>query len=386
MNGRLRELDSLRGLAALSVVFFHYLLVFPKFQVEPYTDGVFTTIVKYTPFRIFWGGHEAVIFFFMLSGFVLSLPFLKNKEVSYSKFITKRFVRIYIPYILVVISAIFLRVNLSREGIPKLSDWFNVSWTSDVSLSGILSHITLITSFRNWDFDPVLWSLVHEMRVSLIFPFLMIFIIKNKWHKTLLVFLGLSFLGFAGTYVIEHFLSYQQDYLETLQYLLFFVIGALLAKHIDEILIFMGKLKKSYKIGVIVISLLTYTYTWWFLPFVKILHVPVFNEWVSSIGVTGFILLALSSKTFSSILKNKVLTWLGDISYSLYLVHALILLSFINTFYNKVDLILLVGLSFVVTLFVSHLMYKYVETPSIKLGRALVNNKRMNIKKKPKAS
>lgn len=66
-NFRLRELDSLRGLAALSVVFHHYLLIFP--QIMPSvanpdaTDAALSPLLRaliYSPLHLVWAGYEAV--------------------------------------------------------------------------------------------------------------------------------------------------------------------------------------------------------------------------------------------------------------------------------------------------------------------------------------
>ena len=44
-------------------------------------------------------GPEAVILFFVLSGFVLSLPAVNGRPQTYPTFITRRIFRIYVPYL-----------------------------------------------------------------------------------------------------------------------------------------------------------------------------------------------------------------------------------------------------------------------------------------------
>jgi peptidoglycan/LPS O-acetylase OafA/YrhL len=56
MNKRLVELDSIRGLAAISVLFGHIVSL-----------SSVPSILAISPLRIFWLGHGAVIFFFILS-------------------------------------------------------------------------------------------------------------------------------------------------------------------------------------------------------------------------------------------------------------------------------------------------------------------------------
>ena len=96
-SGRIDSLNSLRGLAALIVLLHHcyYML-----------DGSKTgelSIVRLSPLRLFIAGHAAVIVFFLLSGFVLALPY-RSEQPNALCFIIRRACRIYIPFA----SAIFL--------------------------------------------------------------------------------------------------------------------------------------------------------------------------------------------------------------------------------------------------------------------------------------
>jgi peptidoglycan/LPS O-acetylase OafA/YrhL len=87
---RFHELDSLRGVAALTVVFHHFSRICPE---------SFTHLLIRTPLRLLVAGHQAVILFFLLSGFVLTLPYKKKTRLSYAPFLLKRVCRIYLPYL-----------------------------------------------------------------------------------------------------------------------------------------------------------------------------------------------------------------------------------------------------------------------------------------------
>lgn len=75
-----RELDSLRGLAAFVVLVHHTLLCLPDFGDFFYSagsapaHGLVEALFFYTPLVLIWQGRSAVMLFFVLSGFVLSLP------------------------------------------------------------------------------------------------------------------------------------------------------------------------------------------------------------------------------------------------------------------------------------------------------------------------
>lgn len=81
MKQRFEELDSLRGIAAMSVLVFHCLISFPLFYNANYSQQFSNKLVEFftsTPLKLLWSGNEPVLLFFVLSGFVLALPFLKE--------------------------------------------------------------------------------------------------------------------------------------------------------------------------------------------------------------------------------------------------------------------------------------------------------------------
>ena len=128
---RFDQLDAMRGLAALSVVIHHSLLTLPVFLSAHYHEAVSpqNSALTDSPFHIFWAGREAVILFFMLSGFVLSLSYLKHKELPYKIFILKRICRLYVPYISsIILSAVFLYIITPQAEVTTASIWFNGMW------------------------------------------------------------------------------------------------------------------------------------------------------------------------------------------------------------------------------------------------------------------
>ncbi len=82
MKNRLEELDSLRGIASLTVLIGHFIGVFTLIQMDTSDLGFSNAInlLKYSPLHIIYAGHEAVILFLVLSGFVLALPYIKGKQ------------------------------------------------------------------------------------------------------------------------------------------------------------------------------------------------------------------------------------------------------------------------------------------------------------------
>ena len=75
---------------------------------------------------------------------------------------------------------------------------------------------------------------------------------------------------------------------------------------------------------------------------------------------------------------KRVLHWppihfLGQISYSLYLWHYVVLLYCVHLLYGKVSLWAILCLIFILSISVSWLSYRFIEVPSMNLGRRLSN-------------
>jgi peptidoglycan/LPS O-acetylase OafA/YrhL len=96
---RFVELDALRGVAACTVVL-HHLAQAYSFESPWYL-------------RPLVAGHEAVILFFTLSGFVLSLPFWnRGSNGPYGQYLIRRFFRIYVRCTLAECTACLYRSTL----------------------------------------------------------------------------------------------------------------------------------------------------------------------------------------------------------------------------------------------------------------------------------
>ncbi|MGG3526633.1 acyltransferase [Bacillus pseudomycoides] len=388
MTRRYKELDSLRGIAAIIVLLGHFLALFPILgkKVMYSTFGVY--------FSILWQGHSAVIIFFVLSGFVLSLPFYKGTEFNYLKYLIKRVCRIYIPYIVILFIAIGIKLGIhSKIGtIPGLVQWG--SWNIEVSFNRVMEHILFLREFNSDAFIMVIWSLVHEMRISIVFPLIIFLLLRVNWKVSIGIAMFLSVIGYLLMKNIpsEFNMPVSTNYFITLHYSSMFIIGALLAKNREYLVSKIINLKVNYL--VLPLGLLFFNYPR--IPFMLLSKLIgeidyelylIIIDWYICFGAVLIILSALSSKLFSKLLLIKPVQFIGEISYSLYLVHPIVLLTTVHIFYGKISVPLILLISFLFTMVVSVLCYKFIEIPSIKIGRKLATeNSRGDISLRKKAS
>lgn len=350
---RIHQLDALRGLASLSVVIHHCVLVFPLFFATIFHQETIpiVSVLTYSPLHLFWAGHEAVILFFVLSGFVLSLPYYGVNQPRYPKYIIKRIFRIYIPYAVSLVSSALLLQLFSEHGVIGLSTWFNDMWEHLPNFASWLNLLLMLNTNDTHNINTVTWSLIYEMQISIIFPIFTVLVKKVNWK----IVLCLSILFVFHKSHIIHFSS-------------FFIIGCLLAKYKNQISSYVTNSKKIMIYIFYGIGLIFYLCEW-LSPF-------NFNrnslDLITSIGVSIFIALSLGDNQIKEFLLKRQLIYLGSISYSLYLVHPIVLLTAIYSLKDFVPIYLIVAMVPLVSIVVAHFYNKLIENPGIKLGRMFI--------------
>lgn len=379
MSQRIESLDSLRGIASLVVVIFHCLLSFNVFYQANYYSEFSNDLVKYftvTPFHTVWAGNEAVLLFFVLSGFVLSIPFFKGKQLDYTSYIIRRFFRIYVPYIIVMMVSVVL-VTLFHEfkSVEGLSPTYENRWDHAVSLKAIVSYV-LMLSFDINNVNGAVWTLFHEMKISLIFPLFIFIILKFNFLKGLSYALGINAglyllfnvaINFVGDNIISLMLAW---FKESLYYCIFFIFGAVLSKYSNNLTIL--KQSTTLKKGILLLISLILINSQWVKVFLNVDNTKV-TDFISVAGILLLFALVIASKKLSDFLTKKPLLWLGKVSFSLYLIHIPILM-LTTIFIGK---FIPIEMAFVIVPFVclilANFVYRFVEVPANNLGKKIAN-------------
>jgi peptidoglycan/LPS O-acetylase OafA/YrhL len=370
VQNRLEELDSLRGLAAMTVVAHHCLIMLPMIYFDDNLSPAVAAranVLKYTPLHALWAGHEAVLLFFVLSGFVLSLPFFSERPVCYRSFGVKRICRIYIPCIIAMLVGIALREMCVAPRITGGSPVLDGLWRAPVTPRLVAGCTLVAGTFNLADYNSVLWSLVHELRISIVMPFLALFVWKRHWGTAI----ACASLMYAGAYYVLVHSSYDMESLVvTASYIPMFLIGAVMAKHRNELVEGFRKMPLTVRLGVVAGAIACYTY-----PYISRMGGDRYpsKEPVATVGAAAIIVIALASGRLSAILKTRPLLFLGRISYSLYLYHFTVLLTLVHLLNGRWPLPLILGVAAATSIPVSALAYNLVEAPSIRWARRLSN-------------
>jgi peptidoglycan/LPS O-acetylase OafA/YrhL len=361
---RFDELDSLRGLAAMAVFAAHAggFSRIPGNMDAPFETHRVAFLVYHSPLSALWGGHEAVILFFMLSGFVLSLPWLRGETPGYRRFAIKRICRIWIPYIVAAAVSLILRAAFYTKSLPGMGEFFDAAWSGHLTAAKLANIAGLVGYYDATIFDLSTWSLIHEMRISLVFPFLMLAVAGRPWKRVLFGALVLSFVSGAARKLLHPALD--TDILYTFHFTAFFLIGYLLAANRSNLGALSNHGRLTFAAGICL-----YTYAAWCFPRINALHTPHVGDWFTAAGSALLVTSALSAGSFARVLGHAFTVWLGSISYSVYLYHVPVMLSLIYALHGVIRPVWAVLLAIPVTLLVSAASYRWVELPAIRLAR-----------------
>lgn len=195
-------LHGLRGAASLIVVNHHLLLTLPWFadrvglgMLGPKGEFEISIhrIAEYSPIHIFFGGTEAVILFFVLSGYLLLISVINHNTTD---FVLRRMIRLYVPIFASVAIAAMLLINQERKEMTGASWWIN-SHAVSISTSSLLRNLWVLDGV---DFlNSSLWSMKYEIMFSLLVLLFSSYKFKDSIFGFLLCITGLStalFLGF----------------------------------------------------------------------------------------------------------------------------------------------------------------------------------------------
>ncbi|MDD3108637.1 MAG: acyltransferase [Alistipes sp.] len=365
---RMPELDALRGLAALAVIFFHFSLTLPREATER----------GFWELMLFQAGAERVTFFFVLSGFVLTLSVLHRQTlVDYKAYFVRRFMRIYPLYLLATlfvfgVKSYFFQGDVSTD---YVTPYYNIGWRLPVSWGELLNTLTLIGDYNTWALVGPAWTLMFEMRISVLLPLIvLLFNLRPLWSLVGCVVLGgLCAYGNAQIPVIDGFYAVDQTLSTTFSngvFLAVFAAGMFMAYRQQQLFAYYRGLSHMGRIVWFGVGVLCYMNAVW-LPLPAIAVAGFLHQMVTVFGVILVMVFAVNNMLASRLLTLPFFQFFGRISYGLYLWHFPLLYLFVALLqpYMSLNMVFLITVATVVPL--SWLTYHYVEAPFIRQGHHL---------------
>jgi len=304
----IREIDGLRFLAILPVIFQHLAERMFKYSYQPHGgfDGSYHDFIN-TDMSAYWisRGTVGVFVFFAISGFVLSFPFAKHylsdrPAVNVKNYFFRRVTRLEPPYIIIMT---FFALVLIFKG----------DYTAGQMMPHYLASIFYQHNLIYQDYsiiNPVAWSLEIEIQFYILAPLMayLIFSIRSVWTRRGLL---ISYIFIFVT--LQNIFDWNIGLMKMtiLGQLPHFLVGFLIAD------IFLTEWKNGLRknfwwdlIGISALLLLMYTWTteyWKNLVFAVSLFLVLFS--------------VFKGKILNAFFTNTWIMVTGGMCYTIYLIH-----------------------------------------------------------------
>jgi peptidoglycan/LPS O-acetylase OafA/YrhL len=364
------RLTSIRGVASLIVVFHHAMLLF---RVEGLGDTLRLPLqisdhklLVQQVLLIAFNGQAAVLLFFVLSGCVLSLS-LQSASVRTTPtiigFYIKRLFRLFPTlWFAVLVSLLLLPYNRGAHNDQIATEWMQLANSRSPSLLQVGRHLVGVDSFL----DQPIWSLFIELFYSALLP--AIFLLTCQLKRTIAM---LTFAAFA-------LFSPMPVFRDLHYYLLAFVIGSAIANMATP----------PRRLGPVSVTTLLAVASLFLLGARRILdplNVPLSVViWIETWSAAAIIYLVQFTGVARRLLEHRALGFVGEISYSIYLLHFPLIFvvagwfegcaggDFIATHPISADCIV-GGVTAVITIPIAAAASRWIERPFQKLGRTLAS-------------
>lgn len=353
MKNKIVSIHYLRGIAALLVVFFHF-----RF----YLNGVYSQ--KDLGTILFGGGAFGVDLFFIISGFIIAMS--TERKSSPLIFVIRRFFRIYPAFILTfLVGAYFVYYNLPTISILRSMFFIHKDYSLDSPSFGynVLGPAwTLTYEFYFYFTFVIAMSISHSYRILI--STLLIIIPMILMQMTYSGYLDLSGSGSPSIPIDTSFYGVIRFISSPI--MIEFIIG-MVAYYLY---------KKSSSTGIYksISTPILFTSIGVFLSLY--FQNKYYGFGLQGFGVWAIILIFgfLFFEKHNDFNENKTLSFLGDISYSLYLTHYVVINAF--DLYQPIIWSQSVGLSkfFLATtscLLVAYITFNLIEKPFIKIGKSI---------------
>jgi len=362
-KGYFPNLNGLRAIGAFTVLFSHFYF--------------FRMLMGYQETQWFpVPGKVGVALFFALSGFLITSLLFRELEKTHTirlkDFYIRRMLRIWPLYYIILLLGFFVMNRIGIFKVPVLSD----KMYQDLSWWNILNIILIIPNFTHYyvPYTDQRWSIIDEEMFYLIQPALLR-IFRNKYVLVicfgLIAFSSEIFRGFAHILRLDKHISTEaiRAIANQLEYLGCIAIGCIFSAlyYKRESIAKKWLFSKWTQVGVVAIILAFCAICY----FVKHDELYFNLRWYSLLFGVVVLNAALNPQTIYR-LENRVLIFLGKISYGIYMYHMFCLgVAFVVarglTHNFWVEYLIYVVLGIGLTVLVSWASYRYVEAFFLRL-------------------
>ncbi|PIJ42671.1 acyltransferase [Tatumella sp. OPLPL6] len=328
----LNNIDALRGILALMVVFHHYMYNYFLWKKGDWTIDGYNVFLSIGPF--------AVCVFFILSGYLFSSTGTKNTD-QWLSFYKKRIFRI-IPVCLVSsLLCITISYILGHKSFSELS---SIAYWLDGGVFNLRPDLFGFSG-SNLINAGVTWTLHWEWLLYASLPFISIIVPKKSMLTVSLIVAALS----IPSYIAVKLSTHNVELANSFKYILCFSFGYI----------------SRYLNNTRVIQLLTSRKS---LSFILLVTAAIFvagKGYSFYTSILAFLIFfnVLNGFSFFGILQNSGLRRIGVVSYSIYLIHGVCWFTCFQFMTEKTNILLASTLTFLVVIILSTIISLMIEYP-----------------------
>lgn len=347
----IREIDGLRFMAILPVLIQHFTERFERNTTIDFNTQSSDQLLSFLASRGFLG----VYIFFVISGFVLALPFAahkfqQKKKVQISSYFWRRLTRLEPPYIIWM--TLFFLIFVFYKHMPFME-----------YLPHYLANITYTHAliYNQWSpFNPPTWTLEIEIQFYILAPFLsmLFFRIENKYYRRIVnVGIIVALVCFQ-----QYMQWYKNPYSFTiLGHLQYFLLGFIL---VDFYLNDWKEIKANWIFdltGLLSLCSLIYFWSW---------NYELYSRALVLLSLLVFFVSVFKGNYLNRFVTNRWIMVIGGMCYTIYLIH-LPFAEFLILFTKKiqftdlyaVNLLVQLGIFLPIILSISAVLYLWIERP-----------------------
>jgi len=368
--------EAIRGVASLGVMLGHLIIAFwPNLYIGareiPATYPPFVRWLALSPLKVFYDAQFAVTVFFLLSGFVLSLSFFRSRSAEVlTSAAVRRYFRLMMPasasiligYLLLKLGWMYNQraCQYMTESLGVPHTWLGIFYNFRPQFGHALKECVWDTFFARSTYNANLWTMSIELAGSfVVYHFLALFgTARNRW---------LLYAVLSGVFVYANHL-----------FLFDFLLGMMLCDAYAASRTWRHRLPVLLAVpialaGLYIVSQKPFgAFNWRFLQLEK-------NPCYEALGGLLLIGSVAFSPRLQRIFDNRVLSFLGKISFGLYLIHLCLICSLASGLYlllgRKLGLahhpaaLIATAACIAASLTGAWLMYLGVDRPAITTGK-----------------
>lgn len=367
---RYNYVEGLRALACLTVVLNHAV-------AEAYPVLYKVDIPSTLSFLKLWFafGHHAVTAFIVVSGFCLGLPLAGSdfvKPVPFVQFMARRIARILPPYYAALIISILVCLTMF-----KYPAGMHFDFSAHPRPSDIAAHFLLIQNvFGTGQINYSLWSIATELHIYLLFPAL-VALVRRRFGW--MVSCGIAAAAYGASYLVTD---------TRLHRIAIHFVGAFIcgmgaswvtkSEHPTAVRLraFTGW-PIVFLIGICIVAVWT-----GYAPFERYQSLQLPQDAVVMIAISALLMACASSRSIlRKVLEWQPFVWIGERSYSLYLLHVPIQAALLKIAISTLDLthterlVFLLTVSLGILIGLTWIFHRVVEVPAMALSRRMAQMK-----------